>query len=169
MDEFESWVAVPDFPNYEVSNQGRVRNCHTMQLKNLRPTPRGYARVNLRRDGKIYSFFVHRLVARAFIGPVPTGMQVRHGPSGKADNRAVNLCYGTPAENYADMIRDGTAYVRSQPGERNGRAKLTQIQVWQIRQRYAAGGISQYTLAAEYGVARSTIGDITLGRRWKEV
>jgi len=54
------------------------------------------------------SFYVHHLVAAAFIGPRPEGSEVCHGPGGFLDNRAVNLRYDTHHENIRDKIADGT-------------------------------------------------------------
>lgn len=50
---------------------------------------------------------VHRLVALAFIGPCPEGMEVLHINGEPDDNRLENLRYGTRAENVADTIRHG--------------------------------------------------------------
>lgn len=50
---------------------------------------------------------VHRLVAAAFLGPCPLGMQVRHGDNTKHNNHIANLCYGTPRDNTQDAMRDG--------------------------------------------------------------
>jgi hypothetical protein len=51
-------------------------------------------------------------------------------------------------------------------GERNGQAKLTASQVREIRTRYAAGGVFQRILAAEYGVDRALISYIVTGKSW---
>ena len=52
-------------------------------------------------------------------------------------------------------------------GEANGRAKLSAEDVADIRRRYAAGGVFQRELAAEYGVRRATIRNIVCGKTWK--
>jgi DNA-binding XRE family transcriptional regulator len=54
-------------------------------------------------------------------------------------------------------------------GENHYRAKLTWAQVREIRRRYVAGSTSQRKLAAEFGVARTTIGAVVSGRTWVEV
>ena len=57
---------------------------------------------------------------------------------------------------------------RSNPGESNGRARLTAEQVTVIRQRLAEG-VGLLALAAEYNVSRSTIAHIRYGRHWKHL
>jgi hypothetical protein len=51
---------------------------------------------------------VHALVAAAFLGPRPEGMQVRHGDGSKDNNHLSNLCYGTASDNVRDSIAHGT-------------------------------------------------------------
>jgi hypothetical protein len=51
---------------------------------------------------------VHSLVAEAFIGPRPHGMEVRHINGVRTDPRRVNLCYGTRSENILDAVAHGT-------------------------------------------------------------
>ena len=65
-----------------------------------------YLSVNIPHIGE--SKFVHRLVAAAFLGPCPQGMQVRHGEAGALDNGIGNLCYGTAKDNAQDNLRHGT-------------------------------------------------------------
>ncbi len=59
-------------------------------------------------------------------------------------------------------------YPERHRGERNGRARLTEAQVEEIRGRYAAGGVSQFVLADEYSVAQTTISAIVRGKNWKQ-
>lgn len=108
----EKWAHIP-FPGtegYLVSDLGRVRakgkNNHAEQNvliytgKTLTPTLRdGYPRVRV--NGKNYT--VHRLVAAAFLGPCPEGMEVRHLDGNRLNNRADNLAYGTHRENILDQ------------------------------------------------------------------
>jgi DNA invertase Pin-like site-specific DNA recombinase len=53
-------------------------------------------------------------------------------------------------------------------GEGSAKAKLTFDQVREIRARYAAGGVRQLDLAAEFGVGRSTVAQILTRKTWKE-
>lgn len=65
------WKGIKDFPNYEVSNKGQVRNIKTGRI--LKPYVnlgggKGYYKVRLTSaPNESKQFFVHRLVAEAFI------------------------------------------------------------------------------------------------------
>jgi len=168
----ERWLPVVGWEGlYEVSNMGRVRSL-------LRQTPRGmrgnhiltnhlwhesgYFFVGLSRDGECASPYVHALVLEAFAGPRPDDHEALHGPAGNQVNCwPENLRWGTPVENAADKLRDGTA----PRGERCGAHKLTAAQVLEIRRR-RSGGEAQKSLAAAFGVSRSTISYCTTGRTW---
>lgn len=53
-------------------------------------------------------------------------------------------------------------------GEINGRAVLTEALVRELRKRVAAGE-TRAVLAAEYGVTKQTIRDVSERRSWKHV
>ena len=57
--------------------------------------------------GRWRTHFAHRLVARAFLGPCPDGMEVLHRDGDGSNARLSNLRYGTHADNGADMVRHG--------------------------------------------------------------
>ena len=46
--------------------------------------------------------------------------------------------------------------------------KLTEAEAVEIRERYAAGDVTQTDLADEYGVGPGTIGHLTAGRTWPD-
>lgn len=111
----EVWLSVPGFSGYEVSNNGRVRRGSRMlRLRRLGP----YLAVNLRHDGVIKTRRVHQLVAEAFHGPRPPGMECLHGPLGALVNTPENLSWGNRRQNVHDMRRDGTmAFVTKNPAK----------------------------------------------------
>ena len=110
----EEWRAIPGFPEYEASSLGRIRSVYrTINYSNgrvvhakqriLKPTKSsGYYSVNLSRNNKQKSTKVHVLVAAAFLGENPGGLDVRHKNGCRTDNRAENLEYGTRSENVLD-------------------------------------------------------------------
>lgn len=68
----------------------------------------GYLRVNLCKDGKSTKIFVHKLVSRAFIGPIPDGLEVCHNDGNKLNCNKNNLRYDTHSANLLDRINHGT-------------------------------------------------------------
>jgi HNH endonuclease/NUMOD4 motif len=169
----EAWRRVPGFPNYEVSNCGRYRSKRHMtvagmrggKILKLRADPAGYLYAGLWIDGVCTNHRVHRMAAAAFLGPRPEGLQVCHASGDNQDNHLVNLRYGTRKENADDLVRIGG----QSRGELRPFAKLTEVTVLEIRQRYADSQISQGALAEEYGVCRGTIAKAVTGQTWKHV
>lgn len=176
-DATEHWLPVVGFEGlYEVSDFGRVRSLDRTVVTSNGPRQyrgrllksyinkgtRGYPFVGLSRPGLNASYPVHILVLTAHAGPCPAGQEARHGPAGKADASLENLCWGTRAQNVGpDRVRDG----QSNRGERQGRHKLTETQVLEIRRRRAAGEELR-PLAEEFGVSVQTISGIGLGNGW---
>jgi hypothetical protein len=113
----EEWRPIPDYEDtYEASNLGRVRRTKgrgahgfydRVTILKQRVGKQGYYMLSLWRDGKPKTKMVHRLVAAAFLGPRPEGLEIRHLNDNKLDNRLVNLVYGTRSENKLDSVRNG--------------------------------------------------------------
>lgn len=78
-----------------------------------RPDRRGYETVSLKQPGDLHPQprYVHQLVALAFIGPRPAGLETCHNNGNKLDNRASNLRYDTAAGNARDRAKHGTNYL----------------------------------------------------------
>jgi hypothetical protein len=163
----ENWLPVIGYEGlYEVSDLGRVRSEPRTGTYGglLAMTPRGsgYLSVHLSAGGRQRRRAVHLLVLEAFAEPRPAGQVARHGPGGKLDNRwPANLCWGTPPENMADKVRDGT----DPAGARNGRARLDDATVTEMRRRHAAGEM-QKALASEYGLSPAYAGRVIRGQYW---
>lgn len=108
----EEWRNALSFAGYLVSNQGRVysipRPSTPGGMKPQYLDPRGYRRVNLSLGGRVKSKLVHQLVAATFVGPRPSGLEVRHLDGNSLNNGVANLTYGTRAENMQDKLAHGT-------------------------------------------------------------
>ena len=114
----------------------------------------------------------HRIAWELVNGPILDGLFVCHDCPEGDNPRCVNpshLWLGTNDQNMADMAAKGRANGGHLQGERNGFARLTDATVRAIRERYAAGGISQQALADEYGVVQTTISRAIRGDRWTHV
>ena len=100
----EEWKYIEGFGDkYQVSNFGRVRSIsyrRTKRCKMLKLTKNfNYLGVHLRRNGNGRAYFVHRLVAAAFLENPDKKPYVNHKNGDKYDNRAENLEWVTPSEN----------------------------------------------------------------------
>lgn len=118
----------------------------------------GYGRFFEMRRAHRFSWYLHN-------GPIPDGLHVLHTCDNPPCVRPDHLFLGTNTDNVADKIAKG----RGQFGERHGMAIITESQVSEIRQRYAAGGISQTALGAEYGLSQTGISQIVMKKCWKHI
>lgn len=171
----EEWREVPDFPDYEVSDQGRVRSWKRMGNGAVQGgraktphiiTPKmlntyGHKFVETWENKKRTKHNLHRLVLTVFDRPPREGERALHKNNDPADNRVDNLYWGSAADNSADMVRAG----HSQRGEKNTKAKLTERDVHLIQR------MNQYMkhqdIAEVFEVSTSAISLIFCGKNWK--
>ena len=102
----ETFKDIKGYDDYQVSNLGRVKSLLHGKERILKPcmTRKGYLLVNLYKDGEGKSYFVHRLVAEAFI-PNPDNLpQINHKDECKINNCIENLewCSASYNMNYND-------------------------------------------------------------------
>lgn len=173
----EVWKRIAGFEDsYEVSNFGSVRSLDRPRrqklgsfslLKGVLRKPGsdkdGYLILSLAKDGVKYPCRVACLVAEAFLGPRPSGMQVCHNDGIKTNNRVDNLRYDTPKGNVADKVRHGTHFPTvTVRGSAKGHAKLHESQIPSIR----SDRRTLAAIAAEYGVSINTVSSVKLGKTW---
>ena len=92
MDEVEEvWKQIDDFPEYAVSNLGRVVNLIYDRPVNGVMTQNRYLKVTLRKDGQATQQYVHQLVAQTFFSGWRRGIRVRHLDGNRGNNSASNL------------------------------------------------------------------------------
>lgn len=107
----------------------------------------------------------HRISWILTNGDISDGLLVCH----KCDNpKCVNpdhLFLGTQQDNMTDMISKD----RHAAGSKDGRAKLNETTVVDIRKEYSLGETTHKLLAIKYGVSQSAIRFIIIRRTWKHV
>lgn len=159
---FEETVVVPMNRNYCVSESGKVGRIGSYgHLSPCRLKRGGYLGVNLWSNNRGRTTPVHQIVCTAFHGPKPSAAhEVAHNDGDRMNNHWQNLRWATRAENEADKVRHGT----SNRGERNGQAKIPDVEVPKVR-ALAASGTDLDVLATRYEVTRSAIYNIVTGRR----
>ena len=109
----------------------------------------------------------HRLSFELFHGrPIAEGMLLLHSCDNKKCCKPEHLREG----NYQDNSDDKVSRNRQAKGETNGRAKLTETQVLEIREKHAThDNCTQKALATEYGVDPATISLIVLKKIWTHI
>lgn len=118
----EIWVDIKGYENlYQVSNCGGVRvkarsvnqmtrwghnATRTLPPRTMRSTDNGYGYliVQLTKQRKRKSYYVHRLVAEAFIGTIKKGYVINHKDFNKKNNCVTNLEIATQKENVAYSV-----------------------------------------------------------------
>lgn len=166
----EIWKYIENCDNkYMISNKGNVVSYQ--KSKNgrlLKPdVVKGHLRVSLTMECGLKKFFVHRLVAQAFIPNPENKPQVNHIDGDKRNNVVENLEWCTPSENtqhaYDNGLNDEAL------GSRHWNASLSKDIVLGIRRDYSVGDTSYNKLSLKYGVSKRTIGRIVNRQSWKHV
>jgi hypothetical protein len=165
----EEWKTIAEFPEYAVSNLGRVKRLTASQGavigKVLKPyDSNGYLKVSLTAKDKKRKVAVHRLVLEAFVGKPIGKLDCCHWNGIRTDNRIDNLRWASRSENVKDAKRHGTFPI----GEKNGQAKLTANDVKKIRDLKMTGH-TEMDLAKMYNVSRGAISDICRMRNWRHI
>lgn len=129
----EEWSFISDeFPDYAVSDKGRVRNLRTDTLISPYKNSHGYLFVKLSNCGRTKCFRVHRIVAKIFVEnpDEKTKIYVHHKDHNKENNSADNLEWVTAQENTDHEIRTPgyktrKAQLKSNSKYRDGKVQLT--------------------------------------------
>ena len=141
------WKQLDDFPNYEVSDKGEVRNIKTQRV--LKPwLNSGYYKVDLCGN----NLLLHRLVATAFLG-ADLGECVRHIDGDTSNNCLSNLAWGSLQENQLDRTHTTMGF------------KLNPRKVRIIRGLHKCG-FTYKRLSELFSVSTNTIGLVIRRQTW---
>jgi hypothetical protein len=127
----------------------------------------GQYTVDRRKEGGVLSSYAHRFSYELSTGqPIPEGLLVLHSCDVKACVNPTHLRLGTAADNARDKISRGRA--RPPRGEAHHRARLTELAVLEIKDKYLHGATT-HALAREYGVTPASIQGALVGRTWQHM
>lgn len=106
----EIWKTIKDYPDYEVSNLGRVKSNKrkTPLILSINQYSNGYQFVSLFNKNGHKSHLIHRLVLEAFCPQENMDkLQVNHKDCNRTNNQLENLEWVTPQENrdYRDNLK----------------------------------------------------------------
>ncbi len=159
---------IPQYPMYEISAYGEIRNCETKSVLRLRQKGR-YLTARLSVNGVYKHHNIQRLVALAWID-VPGGyedMQVAHNDGDSMNNHHSNLRWATPKENTHDKYKHDS--FNSPHAEQHHAAKLNKGLVAELRRKIMHGEYDCMDLSLEYNIPKLTIYDAVTGKTWKSV
>lgn len=115
------------------------------------------------------NFSTNNLTLKLTIGPPLDALRNNALHSCKQNRKCCNpahLSWGTKKKNNGeDKVRDGTM----SQGESHGSSKLTELQIKEIRAKYATGKYLQKELAEEYNMHLQSIKGIISHRTWKHI
>lgn len=147
----EIWKDIIDYPNYQVSNLGNVKNIKTNKILKPFSTAGEYLKVSLSKNGKARQFFIHRLVATAFIPNPNNYLYINHKDENPKNNVVNNLewCTMTYNNTYGHRLEK----VRKKVAQYNLQGDL--IKVWN----------SFMEIERELGYSNSSINSCCKGKR----
>lgn len=171
----EIWKQIKDYPDYEVSNLGRVKSIDRFitdtigrkryyQSKILSPIIRkGYYHVNLYNNKGIKIYRVNRIVAFVFIENINNKPFVNHIDGIKSNNRVENLEWCTCQENITHSIKNGLSKYTS--GEKHGRSKLKYEDIPKIKELHKI--YSARKISFIFNVCAQSIHNVLNNKTWK--
>ena len=166
--DIDSMVEIPGYEGlYAITKDGRVwsykkLNSYVTWMKSREDK---YKRIELRKDNKKKSHYLHRLLAEAYI-PNPDNLPyVNHIDGNKHNNNLGNLEWCTHAENMKHAFTIG---LKNLTGSKNNNSKLVEEDAIDIRMLFEKGFDRGY-LANVYKVNRATINHVIARDTWKHV
>lgn len=122
---------------------------------------KGYGDIWVYNKGKTQR--AHRVSWEMHYGPIPHEALVLHRCDTPSCVRPDHLFVGSPQDNMDDMAAKGRD--RKAVGSRNASARLSSDQARAIKARIASGD-NMRAMAREFGVSKSTIYAMKIGRSW---
>lgn len=122
---------IKDFPQYEISTEGQVRNSKG-KILNGYTNNRGYQMIHLRAKDKNKLCSIHRLVAETFI-PNPLSLpQINHKDENKLNNNITNLEWCNSKYN----VNYGTRNKRVSKTKRNNTYNARAVRCVELKKTY---------------------------------
>lgn len=147
----EIWRDIEGYEGlYQVSNTGFVKSMRGNRI--LKPSVTVmHQMVNLYKDRKPFSTYVHHLVAAAFLGERPDNHVIHHIDENPLNNRADNLQYVTQYQN----IHLSTKMT-----------KLTEDEVKAMIYAYNTSSLTLQSIGRAFGVRKQRVFSIVNGHSW---
>lgn len=183
----EAWRTIPGYEGlYEISSIGLIKSLPRLvwrfqgsfiskeRILNPAVSDQGYLRTPLCKDGKQKYYYVHILVAEAFLGPRPKDCDVDHIDKNRLNCRLENLRYlhysknrGKPGSSNPNSHESQISKIgRVRYGDDLSR-KLNSESVLEIR-KLIEDGFKHTEIAKKYNIDPSMISKIKIGLSWRD-
>lgn len=163
------------YPGYRIWDDGRIESCRKNNPSNkwkemkCYKDKKSYVLVRLfKSNNKSKLYYLHRLLALAFIPNPNNYPYVLHNNGITDDNRIENLRWGTAKHNAEDSIKHGTFHYTNTIGIKNGRSKLTENDVKEIK-LLIKNKVSGVKIAKQFNIHVSVISDIKNNKLWTHI
>lgn len=163
----EKWWYIDGAPGYMISDRGRVWSEKSrIFIKPKLMDNHGHMGVNLCINGERKYFYIHRLMAKAFIPNPDSYSIVRHLNDLPYDNELDNLAWGTQKDNWRDSVNNGSAHFVTEEEREIGSEKVRRP----VRAVYIKTGKenlykSQHEAAKELGLQQANVWKVLNGYR----
>lgn len=164
--EQEIWKNIRQYPNYEISNTGKIRNKKFKRFLHPTTTVKGYKQVELFRNGIGKTILLHRIIAKEFVCGYKKNLFINHIDGNKTNNLPENLEWVTLAENNTHAWKTG---LRKEFGENSNLSRLKKEQVMNIRKEYVPYHGSYADLGRKYGITPEHVSNIIRKKLWKRL
>ena len=171
----KTWKDINGFEGlYQVSSSGDVKRIAYNHKLTVNKKPKilkqfflkgNYATVRLCKDGMLKTYYVHKLVAEAFIESPPhcplckTPFEINHIDTNSKNNHYKNLEYTTHKDNVKK------AAIKTQ---KNSSKKLTDKDVIEIK-RLVRDKVPYSKIATKFNISRGLVCSIMKQRSWKHI
>ncbi|HSW65243.1 MAG TPA: HNH endonuclease [Dissulfurispiraceae bacterium] len=147
------YMIVPFAQRYLAVANGTVISLVKKTPRLLKPISMGeYVGLQIvHNDGVLKKEYLHRIIARTFLGEPPTGTECAHLDGNRMNCAATNLAWVSRSENHAHKRAHGT----SASGESNPMHKLSSRDV-KIMRKMRESGRTYKQIAADFNVATMT-------------
>lgn len=162
----ELWEFIPKYPNYQVSNSGKIYSLNKDKLLTPSIVWSGYKMVRLYNKGYSKDYSVHRLVAQSWCNNPDNKKVVNHKDGDKLNNYFLNLEWVTDSENQIHAYKTGLKKVMC--GNNHPMSKLNENNIIEIRKLYETG-LTNVIIADIFKVDQATIARITSNKTWSHI
>lgn len=153
----EIWKTLKDYPNYQVSNFGRVKSLINSLMLRTDKSKSGYLSVRVYKNTKHKVYRVSRLVGFVFIPNPENKPFINHKDGNKLNNHVINLEWCTQSENIKHAYRTGLMITG---GEDSPNHKISNSDAETIRAMYKTGCYFQKEIGRLFDIEQSQISRI---------